>query len=255
MGRAPRAGGAPSTETKLTDSTGRCRPRRPFATLMPAALLTSVLVCGSAAALPFAQGAATVTPSTHDTPPPKALAPAVASAMAPGGVRVLVDKVTLDFWWVKALPAAAGAPAVAWTDVAEGTLVGAVQISETFRDIRGRVIKPGVYTLRYGIQPANGDHLGVSPYRDFLLLSPAAADTDIEPKGHDGTIELSRTTIGGSHPAVWSLDPPVAGAEPRAVLKTDLNHDAVVMEVAVSRDGKPAGGLRFGLVLVGRIEA
>ena len=56
----------------------------------------------------------------------------------------------------------------------------------------GAVIKPGVYTLRYGVQPDNGDHLGVSPHRQFLLISPAADDRNPAPQGHDGTVELSK---------------------------------------------------------------
>jgi hypothetical protein len=142
-----------------------------------------------------------------------------------------------------------------WEDVEEGSLIGAVNVPGEFRDIRGRVIKPGIYTLRYGLQPENGDHLGVSPFRHFLLLSPAAVDIDPAPRGHDGTVELSKQAIGGSHPGVWSIDPPVAKESPLQLHKTDLGHDAVVMEVPVTRDGKPAGTLRFGVVLIGRIEA
>ena len=73
--------------------------------------------------------------------------------------------------------------------------------------------------------------------------------------GHDGTIELSKQAIGGSHPGVWSIDPPVAKGSPLQTHKTELDHDAIVMEVPVTRGGKPAGALRFGLVLIGRIEA
>ena len=39
-----------------------------------------------------------------------------------------------------------------------------------------------------------------------------------------------------------------------SVHKTELGHDAIVMEVPISRDGKPSGSLKFGLVLIGRIE-
>jgi hypothetical protein len=171
-------------------------------------------------------------------------------------VRVVAAKgpVTLDFWWVESLPVK-GAGAPSWEGVEEGALVGAVSVSAQFRDIRGRAIKPGVYTLRYGIQPQNGDHLGVSPFREFLLISPAAIDTDPAPHGHEGTVELSKQAIGGSHPGVWSIDPPVAKENPLQLHKTELDHQAVIMEVPIARDGKPAGTLRFGLVLIGLIEA
>jgi hypothetical protein len=170
-----------------------------------------------------------------------------------GGVRAVVNGVTLDFWWVRSLPMKPAAST--WQGaVEEGTLVGAVRIGAESRDIRGRVVKPGVYTLRYGLQPDNGDHIGVSPFRDFLLLSPAAIDTEPGPRGHDGTIEISRQTIGGSHPGVWSIDPPVAAPaqQPLSLHKTDLGHEALIVDVATSG---PAGVLKFGVVLVGKIEA
>src|SRR4051812_6729097 len=131
----------------------------------------------------------------HSDPIPSEIGAPVAAVMSPGGVRVAVSGNTLTFWWVKQLGTK---PASGWSDVPEGTLAGAVKIEKDFRDVRGRVIKAGTYTLRYGIQPANGDHLGVSPFRDFLLLSPAAHDTDPAPRGHDGTVQLSKETIGGS---------------------------------------------------------
>ena len=199
---------------------------------------------------------AALTVSAHTAPLPDGLTKPVAALLAPGGVRVVVAKgpVTLDFWWVAGLPLKEGT-GIAWSDVEEGTLVGAVNIPAEYRDIRGRIVKAGLYTLRYGIQPQNGDHLGVSPFRDFLLVSPAAVDTDPAPHGHDGTIELSKQAIGGSHPGVLSIDPPGASAAPLSQHKTELDHDAVIMEVPVTRSGKPVGTLKFGLVLVGRIEA
>lgn len=187
--------------------------------------------------------------SRHKEALPSDLAPPLAALLTPGdGVRVTIEKTALDFWWVKGLPVK-GEPG--WTNVDEGTLVGAVRVSAEFRDIRGRVIKPGTYTLRYGIQPQNGDHLGISPFREFLLLSPAALDTEPAPRGHDGTVEISKRTIGGSHPAVWSIDPPVADQAPLSPHKTELGHDAVIVEVPLAGT---AGTLKFGIVLVGRIE-
>ena len=200
---------------------------------------------------------ASLTATTRTAAPPAEIAPAVLSLLSNDEVAVAVAQpaVTLEFWWVKALPMRAGSDGPSWTDVEEGTLVGAVKLSADYRDIRGRVVRAGVYTLRYGIQPSNGDHLGVSPFRDFLLISPAAVDKDPAPRGHDGTIELSKQAIGGSHPGVWSIDPPVASEAPLQPHKTELGHDAVVMQVPVTRGGQPAGTLKFGVVLVGKIEA
>ena len=36
---------------------------------------------------------------------------------------------------------------------------------------------------------------------------------------------------------------------------TELGHQAVIVEVPCERDGTAVGGLRFGVVLIGRIDA
>jgi len=174
----------------------------------------------------------------HTDPVPTDIAAPVAAKVAPGGVRATANGATITFWWVTDLPGAA------WADVPEGTLVGAVKLDADVRDIRGHVIKAGVYTLRYGIQPANDDHFGISPFRNFLLVSPAAVDKDPATVDHDGVIALSRQTLGGKHPAVLSIDPPAAKDAALAVYTTDLGHKSLIVEV---------GKLKFGIVLIGKI--
>jgi len=151
--------------------------------------------------------------------------------------------------------APAGLEEIAWSSVEEGALVGAVRLNAAHNEIRGRSIKAGVYTLRYALQPSDGNHLGASPHPEFLLLSPAAADTSAGPLGHDGAVNVSKRTIGLSHPAIWSLDPPIASEMPLALHKNDAGMTAVIFELPVARDGKAAGTLRFGLVLVGEIQS
>jgi hypothetical protein len=181
---------------------------------------------------------ASLTGVTHTDPVPPEIAAPVAAKVAPG-VRATANNATITFWWVMDLPGAALA------DVPEGTLVGAVKLDADTRDIRGRMVKAGVYTLRYGIQPKNDDHYGISPFRDFLLLSPAAVDTDPAARDHDGIIELSRQSLGGKHPAVLSIDPPAGKDAPLSVYTTDLGHKSLIVEV---------GKLKFGIVLIGRIR-
>jgi hypothetical protein len=174
----------------------------------------------------------------HTDPVPTDIAAPVAARVAAAGVRASVNGNTVTFWWVNDLPGAT------WADVPEGTLVGAVKLDADMRDIRNHVLKAGVYTLRYGIQPANDDHFGISPFRNFLLLSPAAIDKDPAAVTHDGVIELSRQTLGGKHPAVWSIDPPAAKDAPLSVYTTELGHKSLIVE---------AGKLKFGIVLIGKI--
>ncbi len=213
-------------------------------------LVAFVLVIWTARSITAVQG---IEAQLHTQPVPSDIPAPVGTALAAGGVRAVAGGVTLDFWWVKSMDVGATPPA--WASVEEGTLVGAVRLDGDFRDIRGRIIKAGVYTLRYGVQPDNGDHLGTSPFRDFLLLVPAALDTAVPARGHDDTVDLSKRAIGGSHPAVWSIDPPATTQPVLSKHTTDLGHSAIVVEVPCAQDGRPAGPLRFGIVLIGRIEA
>ncbi len=189
-----------------------------------------------------------MTATPFSAPAPSELAAEVQSLLSSEGARVAIGATTLELWWVAALPDSGNA--TDWSGVPEGTLVGAVRSAQAFKEIRGKTVKPGVYTLRYGLQPQNGDHLGASPFREYLLLSPAVADTDPKPLGFDGTVALSKQTIGASHPAALSLDPPIATTGVLSAVRNDLDHQGVVFSVKTSA----GGGLKFGLILIGVIE-
>jgi hypothetical protein len=169
--------------------------------------------------------------------PPAELSAGVASLLEPAA-KVQSGAATLDIWLVDTLQSS-------WSVLDSGTLVGAVRVAGEFKEIRGKVVKPGVYTLRYGLQPQNGDHLGISTYRDFLLLSPAAIDEDPKVLGFDAAVALSKEVIGTAHPASLSLDPPEDA--PGAALSTYKNehgHEGVVLQI---------GALKFGLIVSGLI--
>ena len=195
--------------------------------------LTSALVA-------FLTLAPSVTPLTEK--PPAELSAGVQSRLAPAA-KVVVGEATLEIWLVQQLEKNGDGPG--WSSVESGTLAGAIRVSGTFKEIRGKVVKPGVYTLRYGQQPQNGDHLGISPFREFLLISPAAIDKDPKVIGFDGVVALSKEVIGTAHPASLSIDPPEDA--PGAVLSTYQNesgHDGVVFQI---------GSIKFGLIVAGLI--
>jgi hypothetical protein len=184
----------------------------------------------------LAQG---LTATAQSLPLPEELQPGIRTALgAATGAKVVMGGTTLELWW--------GAPkAASWDAVEEGAVIGALRVTGAYRDIRGKVVKPGVYTLRYGLQPQNGDHLGAAPNREFLLVSPAALDSDPKPLGFDGTVALAKETTGTAHPASLSIDPPSATEAPLNSYTTDPDLKGVVFK---------AGGLTFGLILTGRIE-
>jgi hypothetical protein len=225
------------------------RPHLPFNRRSFAATLFFLVVA------PLLLGAQTISIASRPDPPPVELADPIEALIAPGAQHVSIAGTTLDIWLVKSLPLIPASSEVSWSAVEEGTLVGAVTLSSAYRDIRGATLKPGHYTLRFGIEPQNGDHAGVSTYREFLLLSPAAADNSAAALNHDSVVSISRQSTGGSHPACWALDPPVASGERvGSVRKNRAEQSAVIFSVPASRDGTDVGALKFGLVLVSTVH-
>ena len=183
--------------------------------------------------------APSVTPLTEK--PPADLAAGVVSRLVPAAKVVIADA-TLEIWLVGTLESSGSS---GWSTVESGTLAGAMRVTGSFKEIRGKVVKPGVYTLRYGQQPQNGDHLGISPFREFLLLIPAAIDQDPKVLGFDGVVALSKDVIGTAHPASLSLDPPEdAPGAALSTYKNESGHEGVVFQV---------GSLKFGLIVSGLI--
>lgn len=102
-----------------------------------------------------------------------------------------------------------------------GELIGVLQVHQAsgFTDFRGQEIVAGTYTLRYGKQPVDGNHIGTSELYDFLLAIPAQDDTDpAELKSAETLIMKSTKTTGSNHPAIFSLLPADANdKEPKLV--------------------------------------
>jgi hypothetical protein len=143
-------------------------------------------------------------------PPPPEVAPAIAAALQTQGHRVLTSdgKVYCEIWFRKEAPKGPVSSEVdlMWKTVPPGSLIGAIKYHTQGHDRRGQDLKPGVYTLRFSMFPINGDHQGVAPNRDFLVLAPADADKSLEPVSNfDALINMSRKVSGRQHPAVLSM--------------------------------------------------
>ncbi|MCC6586868.1 MAG: hypothetical protein IT168_09270 [Bryobacterales bacterium] len=142
--------------------------------------------------------------------PPSELAAAMTAELQPAGHKVTSPdgKVWCEVWFRKEAPT--GPPTsesdVTWKTMPPGSLVGAIRFPGNGIDRRGQPIKAGVYTLRFSMFPINGDHQGVAPQRDFLVLTPAAGDQD--PKQiakFDDLMAMSRKASGTPHPAILSM--------------------------------------------------
>jgi hypothetical protein len=139
---------------------------------------------------------------------------ALADRLDPQGSRIIHHKDNVcDVWWLKSLPAVPSTnsePDLLYGSLRPGSLVGLLQfISPSAEDFRDQKLKPGLYTMRYAQIPQDGNHMGVSEYRDFVLLSPLGTDTQLDKAlSFDELVNLSRKAAGSGHPAVISLTPP-----------------------------------------------
>jgi hypothetical protein len=199
---------------------------------------------------------AKLTVKVEDAAPPKELGDGVRAVLDGKAMRVFDDKGKLlcTVWARKALETKATADqaraGLKYSQLEETTLVGAVQFPDTFIDYRKQKIKPGVYTLRLGIQPEDGDHQGTAPYNEFCLLTPASADTS---PGVMEAKELHKQSIKSTtrkHPGIMLLFPNKTAAEKPAIEAKPKDHFVLSFRVPATAGGEK-GYLGFSLVVVG----
>jgi len=156
------------------------------------------------------------------------VAEGVKKVLEPKGYRVSLDdgSVVCEIWLRNKIPAQPkkDSPGALYSQLAESALVGVIYFPQATTDYRGQNIPKGAYTLRYELIPNDGNHLGVAPNRDFVLLVPAASDDNPDATfKFDELVSLSRKATGTKHPAPLSLVQPESGTA-AAVSKDDEDH-------------------------------
>ncbi|HVA49526.1 MAG TPA: hypothetical protein VNH11_24380 [Pirellulales bacterium] len=148
-----------------------------------------------------------------DAPPPaEELKPAIAERLSASGFKVLTGqgRTLCEVWPAKSWQTAADfEPTGAVNYPFEvGELLGAIRFARNGGDFRGQKIRKGTYTMRYGLQPQDGNHVGTSDTRDFVVLLPAADDGDANVLEKEALFKESTNASGTAHPAILSLLPP-----------------------------------------------
>ncbi len=136
--------------------------------------------------------------------------PEFAAVLNKAGTKIVTDagSTYVEIWLRSTMPSGpnTGESSVTLPTIPPGALLGVLRFTAKGSDRRGQNISPGTYTLRYGNYPVNGNHQGVAPQRDFLILVPAALDKSTAAiSDFDALMELSRKASGTPHPAVLSF--------------------------------------------------
>jgi len=143
--------------------------------------------------------------------PPTELDASVRSTLQPKAVQLLDgDNPVLEFWFrtevpLKARPASA---AKALDSLSQATLLGAVAVRSTRRDYKDGELATGVHTMRFALQPQDGNHLGTSDHPFFLVLVPAKIDTKLDGlPDYKSLVKASSKETSTGHPVILSLRP------------------------------------------------
>lgn len=193
---------------------------------------------------------ADVSVATGTTAPPDSVSEAIKATLTQESVTVALGGSPLAHLWFRSQPVAASSPSaelgVNFGQIEGGSFVGVIQLVSPWADYKENPIAPGVYTLRYELMPQDGNHMGVSTYRDFLLLSPVADDKDPSKNlGFEDMVSLSSEATDVPHPAVLSLFPVWDPVSKPTIIKNDLDQPTLAV---------PVGDVQFGLVVEGHGE-
>lgn len=171
--------------------------------IVVAGLMLGWLMAGTALAVDYR------VEEVDEAPPADAVGEEIAQELSPTALRVVRGKSTphCDIWLRKSWPVRDDfTPSLSELyPFHVGELLGVVRYHRSGEDFRAQEIPEGVYTLRYALQPVDGNHIGTSDTRDFMLLLPAADDQELADLDESRLWELSATSVGTSHPAMLSL--------------------------------------------------
>lgn len=181
------------------------------------------------------------------------VAESIRKALSPSGIRVLDGggATVCEIWLRREIPASAEEVSGAFfSKIGEGTFVGLAHFPKNGGDFRGQGLAAGWYTMRYAMILQDGNHLGVSPSRDFLLFSRVSDDSD--PSRAFPISELyqkSRAAAGTGHPSSWSL---VFPTEEKGLPRVVTNHEEhVILEMQLPTAGGPTA---VGMIIIGKTE-
>ncbi len=170
-----------------------------------------------------------------------------AALVSDAGVAVQAAGTVVARFWMRTAPfegSAAAGFGVRFDNIPEGAFLGVVEFPEKGSDYREQSVPPGIYTIRFGLHPEDGNHMGVAPSRDFGLLAPVAKDLEVSRNyDFDGIVELS-ADVGNPHPTVARLQLPEGDSGPN-LWENDYGHWVLDL---------PAAGTVVGIVVEGHAE-
>ena len=192
---------------------------------------------------------------TADQEPPAEVSEAIRKILAPRVLQLANgDAPAYQFWWVKELPLQAKPSSAAKTleTFKQTTLLGVVSVPKALRDYRDDDLPAGVYTMRFALQPTDGNHLGTAEFPYFALLVPAKSDATVEGiSTYKALTKASSKETTTDHPVLLSLRPTAEDATEPKLMEPAPEHKSVRVAVP-ARAGEEKTKAVFEIVYEGK---
>lgn len=215
-------------------------------------LLSGILAAGLASLATGAEVAVTV---AEKTAPPE-IEPALRDVLQKKAVQIgSGDKTAYEFWLCSEVPLQSkpASAAKGLDSLKQATLLGVVNVPSDQRDYRDDELHAGVYTMRFALQPQDGNHLGTSEFSYFAVLTPAKLDP--KPDGiadYKALVKASGKETATGHPVILSLRPASSdGGDAPKLNAPAPEHKSVRVKVP-ARIGEEKTSLTFEIVYEGK---
>jgi hypothetical protein len=193
-----------------------------------------------------------------DKEPPKELDTSIRQTLQSKAVQVLDgEKPAFEFWFRSEIPLQSkpASPAKALDAPKQTTLLGAVAIPSPRRDYRDDPVSAGIYTMRFALQPQDGNHLGTAEYLYFAVLVPAKLDTKLDGiADYKALVKASSKETSTDHPMVLSLRPAASEEGELPKLNEPAPHHKSVRVKVPAKAGPDKTAIAFEVVCEGKAE-
>ncbi|MCA9126690.1 MAG: hypothetical protein KDB22_06385 [Planctomycetales bacterium] len=132
-----------------------------------------------------------------------------------------------------------------------GQLIGLLHLPRRGSDFRDQTISSGWYTLRFGLQPVDGNHEGTSLTRDFLVLVNLEKDQVGKEWDAKTLATVSAEAAGSTHPAMMCLQKPTEGDD--TAIRHNESRDWWILHTIGKKAGK-GEPLAIDLIAVGHAD-
>jgi hypothetical protein len=186
---------------------------------------------------------------------PNEIAPDFQALLQPQAVQVVEgDKTLIEIWLAKEvlLQSKPASAAKALDAVKPTGVLGAVAVPAARRDYRDDEVPAGIYTLRFAMQPQDGNHSGSAEFGYFGVLVPAKLDPKPDAiKDYKELMKASSKQTSTDHPMVLSLRP-VASTEGVALKLNTPAPEHRSVSVKVPAKGPDTKEIAFEIVFEGK---